>query len=378
MVDKIKNYIFNKLFFPKVLIIDEPGIIINKSPGYIGKSKFKKRLVFDFEDNLSELQIETKKELGKEKSSDLWYKIGKDLGVNYLIFSGVKKPSRELLPEVLKMIINLINKNGTSIAQDLSFNQNKKTLFLKGKENLVCRKSKESSIYEGIFSGIFSFLIGENIEAKSDCKNCPNECKIVLSPLIKKRYVSKKRFLDEYEKIHFQKTKIKDKNLKSLKEMIQFRKIKIKEMEKFYFDSKVIGVTEPILFKLIVYHFSKTKNSQLLKRSLIKSSEKLASDLFEKINSKKEKIMAIRNMLSSFGWGLPYHIKKEDKVIFYLVNPPIKGNSAFYLAFIINGYINYIYKKNFRLNLIKSKKDLFVFEFHYKLGKEEKKNKKLN
>ena len=91
MVKNIQKYLFNKLFFPKVVIIDKPGIIINKTIGKFGKEGTKTRVIYIFEDIYSELQLETIKDLGKDKTDLLWYKIGKDVIIRYFFLAKMKK-----------------------------------------------------------------------------------------------------------------------------------------------------------------------------------------------------------------------------------------------------------------------------------------------
>ena len=57
----IKDYILAKLFFPRLVIIDKPGIIISEAARKYGHVSSRKRIVFHFEDIIINLQLETMK-----------------------------------------------------------------------------------------------------------------------------------------------------------------------------------------------------------------------------------------------------------------------------------------------------------------------------
>jgi DNA topoisomerase IB len=98
MVENIKSYILNKLFFPKVVVIDKPGMFYSETSKKYGKSTSRKRQIWHFEDISVNLYLETAKRLGEEKAGELWYKIGKETSVGYLLFTKIKK-----MPNLLKI-----------------------------------------------------------------------------------------------------------------------------------------------------------------------------------------------------------------------------------------------------------------------------------
>src|SRR3989339_712150 len=103
--NSIKQYIFEKLFYPKVVIINEPGMIINYSSKKYGHfNKFKRNLLY-FEEIISKIQIETIRRHGIDKNRTLWYKIGKDLGIRYILVGGGKPVSKIILPEIIEYIL---------------------------------------------------------------------------------------------------------------------------------------------------------------------------------------------------------------------------------------------------------------------------------
>ncbi len=106
MVQDIKRYLFDKLFFPKVAIIDRPGIIINKTISRFGKEGVKTRVIYNFEDIAVNLYLETVKKLGKKKTDNLWYKIGKESGIRYFLFAKNKKIPPVLLLPIIEHTFN--------------------------------------------------------------------------------------------------------------------------------------------------------------------------------------------------------------------------------------------------------------------------------
>jgi len=185
----IRDYLFNKLFFPKVVRINRPGIIYNYVNTRFGGLGAKKRTIWHFEDIVVNLQLETIKELGEEKTQELFYKIGKDVATSYMLLSKTKKTASLFLPSIINYIFKTMVVGGFSVAEDIKYDHKKKSLILKGSNNMVCRKSRISSTTSGLVSGFISFLVEENIEAKAKCQKCPESCFIVANKNIKENYL---------------------------------------------------------------------------------------------------------------------------------------------------------------------------------------------
>lgn len=185
----IKDYLFNKLFFPKVVKIDKPGIIYTISDRKFGNPGARKRIIWHFEDIVVNLILETVKELGKKKTQELWYKIGKDVGTRYLLLAKIKPLPLFILNHVIVYIFQSLKAGGFSLAEDIKYNSKKRSLVLRGNNNIICRKTKICTA-EGIISALFSFLNKENIEAEAKCENCPNGCLVVANKNIKEKLCS--------------------------------------------------------------------------------------------------------------------------------------------------------------------------------------------
>jgi len=128
MVENIRDYIFNKIFAPRTFIIDQPGIIYNVLAKKYGRGESKKRIIWYFEDTLANLQIATIKKLGFEKTNKLWYEIGKDTGLRYLLLSKAKTPPQFLTSTILNYILSANRAGGMSIAEKINYKNKKLTL----------------------------------------------------------------------------------------------------------------------------------------------------------------------------------------------------------------------------------------------------------
>ena len=160
-----KEFWLNKFIFPKIYQIDKPGIIISEVPRLFGSYKIKKRDVYYFEKILSNLQIDTIKEIGIKNFEEMYYKIGKDLGIGYLLLSNIKKIPNFLISDIFKSICKVTWASGVSISKDIQTDKNG-IYILSGSDTMFCRESKNAAFFEGLYSGILSYLTGKNIEAK--------------------------------------------------------------------------------------------------------------------------------------------------------------------------------------------------------------------
>lgn len=365
--ENVREYLFNKIFFPKVAMIDRPGIIINKTSRKFGGKVSQKRTIFHFEDIFANLQLETISKLGRKQNSEIYYKIGKDLGIRYMILANAKRPSKFLLPFIIKILFEMIKSNGSTVTNNVNFDNNKNSLTLKGSNNIICRKTGDNSFFAGIFSSIFSFLVGENIEAEGYC-NCPANCKIIIDPRIKQKYTPKMsnlKLIRNYNQINFPEMKKTINGLDSFKDFMRFKRIKFEKDEKFNFMGKTIIPTEQSMPDFIADHYIKIEREDILKKGIINAAEKLAEDILKESSSKKEKIELMIKMLSALGWGIPYYRKMGEKITFSLLYPPISGYNPIYNALVIKGFLNHIFNKKFRVKEIKVNYNPTIIKIHY-------------
>ncbi len=364
MVKDIRRYWFDKLLAPRVVVIDRPGILINKIISKFGKEGVKTRIIYHFEDIPVNLYLETVKKLGKEKTDDLWYKIGKDMAIRYLLFNKDKKIPKIVLPLVIKHIFNTFNSAGMSFAEKIHYNPKRKLLLTKGKNCVMCRKTKSGYFPAGIASGILSSLFKENIEAEPLCGNCPKNCKIIANLKITKKYIpniEELKPLDNYDKLNFPLNYKTHPESNSFTDLLKFKKIWIdKENNVFCFQDKTIVPTEIGLSTIILKNYSKINELNLFKKIIIKTSKEIAEDILKDEKTIGDKIKILNTILSAFGWGIPYHKKINNKIIFNFLYPPITKYGPLFRGLILNGYLNKIYNKKFNIKNITNEKIEFI------------------
>lgn len=390
----LRRYTLEKLFFPKVAVIDRPGIIINKTSSRFGNSRTQTRVIFHFEDIPVKLYLETVKKIGKEKSDLLWYKIGKDGMIRYILFLKKKNIPGYFISFVLRHIFDTFCSAGMTYCKSIKINNKKKSLITFGENCLICRKTKSGALVAGNISALLSFLYKENIEAKALCCNCPNNCKILASPDIKQAYIPNIEDLEpekNYSLINFPVYK-KYPGFLSFKDLFRFKKINIDSNGIFYFKNKVIFPSEVGLNGVIVDNYSKINELDLLKKAIIKTSEEICEEITKDEKTLKNKIKIIEAVISSFGWGLPFFefgdlSKKadsdiyvgesnsqlfrssspkpyktegfgENKIKINLVYSPKSKNSLF-ISHTINGFMNKLFNKSYKMKISEDKIELF-------------------
>lgn len=269
------NYFFEKLVFPKVYLIDSPGIIITKYSKHYGKDKMQ-RSVFHFEDILAGVQIKTIKKFGKDKSNSLWYTIGKNTAFQYFSMSKTKKVPSILLPSILEYIFTVFRSVGATMAEKISFDKSNDSLVLFGSNNAFCRKSGEANLFAGAVSGFYSLLLGENIEAVPQCSDCPNGCKIVAKKSICRTLSSSEEdFLISGRNNKFNFPKIEDKSGVSFSDFVRFKKITMDDSGKFYFKDKVLVPASVFSFRFKISFSSSTFGYFSLRRSPVETANKV-------------------------------------------------------------------------------------------------------
>lgn len=357
--ESVKDYWISKLLFPKTFIIDKPGVIINCVARRYGGIRSRQRTVFFFEDILSNLQIKTIKELGERKTSELWYRIGKDIGIRYLLLSKAKKrPPSFLLPLAVDYIFSGFKSAGMSVAESIDYNPKRKLLVLEGKDNVLCRKTKQSSITVGVISAVLSFLLGENIEAESQCQNCPSGCKIIASPLIKEKYIPEIKDLHplkNYDSLNFpQPDNIKIKK-DSFSDLLKFKKIWFSKSGKICFMNKTIVPNEPGTIELIAKSYARIGKHSLFERGVVNGAEQVAKDILDKTKRPEENIKIMENIFCAFGRGISFHKREGKSIILNFVYPPISKYGFLYFSLVLNGFLNYIFSKKFKITSIKKR-----------------------
>ncbi len=353
-IKSARNFFINKILFPKILNINEPGIITSKSLG-IRKGK-RRRMTYSFEEILSGLQLETLKELGNKKSSDLFYKIGKDVGTQYHFFIGKKKFPKLLRKDIVEYFFTRLSSVGMSFGKTIILDEKDNSWIFTGTDSLICRKTGNSSMFAGVVSGVLSLIVGKNIEAESRCKNCSESCKIIANENIPRKYIpdlNELKLSKDYENLNFPKKSIQRHKTSSLNNLYSFKKITVNKEGKSYFDGKALFFSEINMLELVAKNYLED-NKRILEKGIIKNAEKVADHLLRNLNVEEEKLNYIKEILGSFGAGIPTIIKNKRKITVSILYPPITKYGFLYRALEINGFLNSIYKKNFKLLNIKT------------------------
>jgi len=361
----IKDYISKQLIFPKVLIVDEPGVITNKTVGQLSKKNVRTRIIFTFEDIYSNLYFDTLNKLGKKEADLLTYKIGKDNGFRYCLLSKAEKIKDAFIPDFIYHIFNTFRGVGMSFSENIMFDLKKKSIIFKGTKNIICRKSHSGFMMAGIVSGILSFLFGRNIEARVCCDNCPNGCNIIADYGIEKVYVPDVKELVprlDYEDVNFRKMKLVP-NTSSLTDFFKFKRLQFDKFGKFSFEGETVMPCEVGLLDLHAENYLKIGELDLFRDSVVKTSREIAKKLLIQTTN-KDKIKQFENILSGFGYGIPYFKKIGDEIIAELSYAPITKYRPFFRVFLINGFLNEIFGKEFYVKELTESRIIYSIRLH--------------
>lgn len=349
-IETVKSYLLDKVIFPKRLIIDKPGIIFSETfKKYSNKITNKRRLCLDFEDMIANLQLETEKIFGKEKTSEIFYRLGKDEGTSNILITGNKKPPLFLMETILKILFKDMGEwLGLSLKEvDL----NKKRIILEYDNILVSRKVKDHSLLLGCFSGILSFLLGENIEGIAKPKKYSKKGFYIFDKKLENRYIQNINFLKpikDYEKLNFPKIK-EIKNRPCFRDFVKFQKLRISKKGRIYFLENPLFWSTSKFFNNLANYFEKANKKEAFRKIILKNTSKISEKILENQKTEKDKIKFIENMFCVFGWGIPKIRKMKDEIFVTINYFQINRYEPVYEVLIINGYLNYIYKKDFKV-----------------------------
>jgi len=368
MEEGIKNFILTKLFFPKVAVIDRPGIIYNVLTKRYGRGESKRRVIFYFEDTMSDLFIETSKLLGKQENSDLWYKIGKEAGIRYMLLSNTSKFPKFLIPSIVKYVLVQFKLAGMSFADNIKYNPKERRVIVKGKDCIICRKTSDPSPFTGLLSGVLSYILMENVEAKYLCKNCPHECFIIANRNIEQRYLvdfSKLLRFKKFEKYNYPRDIQFPKDYYSFKDLLKFKKICIdNKTAKIYLNNQVIVPSEIGLSGIVMEHCS-VVGKDILNEIIINSGSRIARSIFSKEKDSGKLIQEIIKTMSALGWGILYYRKVGEDIHITFLYPPISEYEFLYPSLVLNGFLNFCLEKRFKIKKINPADDFRSIEVIY-------------
>lgn len=350
-----KGYFFDKLIFPKVVIIDKPGIIISKTIGRFSKREINTRAIYYPENIGIDLYINTKRKIGIEKTDELWYKIGKDTATRRLSFLGKSEIPNILIPSIVEHIFKIFYSIGMGFAKNIDYNHKKQSFVATGENCMICNETKSGHNMAGLVSGVLSFLLNKNIEAEVNCIDCPKNCKIIANPMIKEKYISnieELRPLEDYYKINFPKDISElSNNFKSFSDFLKFKQIEINNKNKcFSIKGNTFVPSEMGLPGIMLNHYFKIGEEKMFKEIVVSSSEILMKNILKDESNLNNRINFFINIISSLGGGLTFHKKIGNKIILKFLYPPIdRKESCLFKALVINGYLNAVHNKKFKI-----------------------------
>jgi len=211
-------------------------------------------------------------------------------------------------------------------------------------------------------SGILSYLLKENMEAKFFTEDKKFNERIVVDKIFDKRYEPDKESIKKipFCPIDFLENRGVFSGLYSFSDFIKFKIIKVYEEGGVILNNKVLIPLESSIPTIFLKNYELIRESKLFKKSLIKSSEKICRDILSGHKTTKKKMEVIRNIMSGLGMGEIYFKRESNiitatffKKIFILENP------AFVHLF-INGFLNSLYGK--KLTLIFESGDKFKYK----------------
>jgi hypothetical protein len=358
----IKNHLLKKFIFPKRFIFDEPGIIFNKSISRLtGRSTFT-RVVFFFEEFFVDLYKYTVKEIGEEETSKLWYGIGRDVGLRYLSFSGVKKVPRWMISQIIQVTFDAISGSGLGFFKKL---KNDEDFFIvEGKHALIIRHINDGSFFAGVLSGIFSYIYGSDCDVS--CVECSPiitrfevRCRGSTSEFPNHIYRHKNYFIHNSSKQIFAEDEIKH---PSLSDFLKFNKITLHpESNNWRFGKHSIFPSEIGLFGLIIEHYKNNNLLWILEESYSFSSEKIFTDLLSDQKESKRRIRYFLNLISAFGWGIPDLKINDDVIQLRFSLAPFSRYGSEDRAFFFRGALDAIFNRKHKL--VKYTNSEFIYSF---------------
>lgn len=351
MVFEIRRYILERLCFPNIISINKPGVILHKKISLFGGRDIVTRSLFVFEELYVRLFLDTLKELGEEKTSELWYRIGKEVAFRYMDFYSDFRRS----PLNVKKMINYLTRHfsgaGMSVFENCDYNLSKGVFVFSGSNSVICRHFFNASYLAGAVSGVVSFLSNENIEAKMSCENCPQGCKIVAKKSFSEKYVVSREVREENSfRPIVKSTHSVFSKLSTFYDFLKFEIVKMDNDRKFSFKEKTLIPVEVGLSVIFSFNYEKMGLKDLYEKSLVSSFEKNWSEVLLNQGSNDKKILAVRNIASAFGLGEPFFSKRGDVVRINFLNPFFFRRQPSLCQYFFNGFLNYLYGKKFTVD----------------------------
>lgn len=348
------EYLLNKILFPKKLLIEQPGIIINKVVQKYGDKQSRFRTIFFFEEIMAELQIKSKPLL-KNKHEIFWTKIGYETTKRYFKLGSVSAPPSILFKTVLNYIFNGFKGAGQTFCEDIKIN--KSIIELKGKNNVVSRLSKTNSISKGITKAVLEALTNKETKVSG---HFDENLEIIKAIIQDKKIEYDDKNLEEtnlYNKVNFQVNTNKFKET-SFKELMKFKKITFDENNKLSYKNQTLFVGEIGMVSLIHNNFKEENLSEDFNKIVYNSTVEVAKKiLLSKII--KNNIKEVENIISALGYGIATYSKNKIKIKY----PPYSKYGYEFLIPIYKGFIDVAIDKKTKIINKKIELNSIMLEF---------------
>lgn len=267
---------------------------------------------------------------------------------------------KELVPDILKklppvLFLNTVMKKvwiNLGILDDLVCKKKGDKLILKTLNEGITRDIGENSIIPGLYIGVFNTLFEREVKLlfkfQTKERNVFNKYIFLIENKKSKRYKTKGRRV--YFKLN---SSLQKQNGVNLFHAIKKGVFTLSE-NKIYFRGKPLIFSENTIFHLLGH-----------KRILIEKIPEISYEFFKKIireSKDKEKLILLKTLIQSMGWGNVTIILENEKIIIWVRNPPFglqyEPENWNFLIQTILGFL-WLINKNTSIKEIKFRKKSF-------------------
>ena len=348
---------FERYFFENFIHLDGkksmPGVIFANHFDSFFTKRSKARIVFFFEDIISNLFLETVNRFGEKRAEEVWYKIGKDFGIRYFLFSN-RRFSKCGKERNLESVFDYFRASGFGFLEEIIPGSSVDSFRVRGRESVFFDRINNGSFFAGILAGLLSGYYNENLEASFNIDDF-GIVLIIASRRFKKRYSPISDFLVphfNYNKINsfVKKNESSNRKIGTFLDFLRFKKIRKDEnFNKWsFFDNGVFPVEVGFL-GIVTKRYLDEGMSDVFRSVYIESSREIFNKMLESKPLVKNRASFVVNVLSGLGWGVPYFIHRKNEVVVRFLNPPFSKYGVLGRAFVLNGIVNSVFGTSYFL-----------------------------
>ena len=309
----------------------ERNIVSSKAGEILSKFKIKKRRFTFFFEEIGSRYI---KECEKNGYSDVTHEMAKkwmSLYFSILIPSSLTKLPSKLFFNFFKTLWSVVK-----LVEDLQIiEKNNKVIIITRGEGTT-RDIGKNNFMVGFYAGILSAFYGKEVKpvkVKQTKEKCEYAFSITTTP-----FVIKGKPKDYYDRLN----QIEVTGDKGMKDALKLGLFQLSENNRIYFRGKSIVPIESTLYHII-------GNEGLMIDKIPHISKDYFKEIINKETTRESRLVLLKNLLQTMGWGIVKIIDKNKKIIFEIKNPPYglqkeKDNWDF-LVHVILGYLWLINEK---------------------------------